>query len=225
MKKLPAATAAVFAVTAVPSLLQFALPSLEIALRRDPARIADGEWWRLGTSLLVQGGGPVGAAFNLVSLLVLGAIAERALGPARWIACYLAGAAAGQAAGTWLGLVDAGNSIGVCGLAGGLAVAVALGRADRLAGSVAAFYALLLVGGLFSGSVTVIVATSVIGAAGVQLVVHRDRLPIPVFPAIVVATGLVLAVLADLHGPALLSGAAVAGVVAGALGAAPRSVH
>ncbi len=204
-----------FVVTAIPSLLQFALPSLETSLRRDPARIADGEWWRLGTSILVQGGGPVGAAFNLASLLVLGAVAERALGPARWLACYLAGAAAGQVAGTWLGLVDAGNSIGVCGLAGGLTVAFTLGRADRFAASLAACYVVILVGGLFPGT-GVLIATVVVGAAGVQLVVHRDRLPRAVFPAIVLAAGLALAALSDLHGPAVLGGAAMAGVLAGA---------
>ncbi|MEU0565768.1 hypothetical protein ABZ297_10300 [Nonomuraea sp. NPDC005983] len=42
----PIATGVLLTVTAVPSLLQFAVPGLEPALRRDPAAIAGGEWWR-----------------------------------------------------------------------------------------------------------------------------------------------------------------------------------
>ncbi|MCC5577764.1 hypothetical protein IMZ11_19235 [Microtetraspora sp. AC03309] len=225
MKRPPVITVTVFALTAIPSLLQFVFPALEIALRRDPARVADGEWWRLGTSLVVQGGGLVGTAFNLGSLLVLGALAERALGPARWAACYLGGAAAGQAAGMSLDLVDAGNSIGVCGLAGGLTVAFVLGRADRLAGAAAACYAVFLAGGLFGGTTAVIVATMLLGAAGAQLVVHRARLPRWAFPAIVLVLGGVLSALSDLHGPALLGGLVVAAALAATTRPAPRSAR
>ncbi|MET9248755.1 hypothetical protein [Nonomuraea sp. NPDC003709] len=48
----PYTTAVVFVITAVPGLLQFAIPSLEPALMRNPAAIAEGEWWRLGTALV-----------------------------------------------------------------------------------------------------------------------------------------------------------------------------
>ncbi|ETK31820.1 rhomboid family intramembrane serine protease [Microbispora sp. ATCC PTA-5024] len=127
----PWATTAVLAVTAVPSLAQIAVPALTGALERHPDLIRAGEWWRLVTSLVVQDGGLAGTAFNLATLLVVGVLAERALGPGRWLALYLVGAAAGQTAGLVFGTVGAGNSIAVCGLAGGLAAAL-LGRAGDL---------------------------------------------------------------------------------------------
>ncbi|GAA0377055.1 hypothetical protein GCM10009530_29560 [Microbispora corallina] len=127
----PWTTTAVLAVTAVPSLAQIAAPALTGALERDPDLIRAGEWWRPVTSLLVQDGGLAGTAFNLATLLVVGVLAERALGPGRWLALYLVGAAAGQAAGLVFGTVGAGNSIAVCGLAGGCAAAL-LGRAGDL---------------------------------------------------------------------------------------------
>jgi membrane associated rhomboid family serine protease len=55
---------------AVPSLLQFALPGMLDAGRRDPSAIADGEWWRLLTSMFLQDGGWLGTAFNLVTLAI-----------------------------------------------------------------------------------------------------------------------------------------------------------
>ncbi|MFF5212382.1 rhomboid family intramembrane serine protease [Streptosporangium sp. NPDC000396] len=202
----PVVTAVVFVITAVPSILQFAFPTLETALRRDPSAIAAGEWWRLFTSLVVQGGGIVGTVFNLATLAVFGYLAERALGPWRWLALYGAGAMCGQIAGTLWGVVDAGNSIGVCGLAGGLMIAAFRGRAGALEGSAGAFYTLiLLAGGLLDGTAGII-ATALTGAAGMQLVSHRERLPRWFFPAAGVAAGTILTALADLHGPALLGG-------------------
>ncbi|MFI6739777.1 rhomboid family intramembrane serine protease [Nonomuraea sp. NPDC050451] len=102
----PYTTAVVLVITAVPSLLQFAIPGLEPALMRDPAAIGGGEWWRLGTALVVQDSGLLGTLFNLVCLAVLGYFAERTFGPARWLTLYAAGAVAGEAAGYLLGRVD-----------------------------------------------------------------------------------------------------------------------
>ncbi|MEW9532658.1 rhomboid family intramembrane serine protease [Microbispora sp. NPDC049125] len=123
IRPFPFLTAAVAAVTAVPSLVQLADTALLGAFRRDPALVRTGEWWRLATSLVFQDGGLLGTAFNLVTLLVIGTMAERALGRGRWLALYLAGAAAGQVAGMLYGTAGAGNSIAVCGLAGGVLTA------------------------------------------------------------------------------------------------------
>ncbi|WP_431924762.1 rhomboid family intramembrane serine protease [Nonomuraea jabiensis] len=199
----PYTTAAVFVITAIPSLLQFAIPGLEPALMRNPAAIAEGEWWRLGTALVVQDGGVPGTLFNLVCLAVLGYFAERAFGPARWLALYAAGAVTGEAAGYLLNDPGAGNSIAVCGLAGGLAVAAG----DRLGRALGAYYALVLGASILMGlgtwGVIVMVAVS---AAGAQLVVRRERLPLWLFATVAVAAASVLTALADLHGIALLSG-------------------
>lgn len=141
----PVVTPVALVVTAVPSLLQFALPWLEPALRRDPAAIRAGEWWRLITALVVQDGGPYGTLTNLAFLAVLGYVAERAIGPGRWLVLYASGAVAGELSGLLYGQAGAGNSIALCGLAGGLAVLTWRGQTDdRLGAALGAFYAALM---------------------------------------------------------------------------------
>ncbi|MFB9200732.1 rhomboid family intramembrane serine protease [Nonomuraea spiralis] len=211
----PYVTAVVFVVTAVPSLLQFALPGLEPAWMRDPAAISGGEWWRLGTALVVQDGGVFGVLFNLAFLAVLGYAAERAFGPGRWLLLYASGAIAGEAAGYLLNDPGAGNSIALCGLAGALAVA-APGTLER---SLGAFYAVVSGAWALSAFGTVgVVLMVALAAGGFQLVVHRDRVPGPLFPAVAAVAAVVLCVLPDLHGFALL-----AGVLAGWAGAYART--
>jgi membrane associated rhomboid family serine protease len=63
--------------------------------------------------------------FNLLGLVLVGVAAERRLGARAWLAAYLVGGLTGELVG-WAGWqpVGGGNSIGVCGLAGALAVAV-----------------------------------------------------------------------------------------------------
>ncbi|MEU4225263.1 rhomboid family intramembrane serine protease [Nonomuraea sp. NPDC026600] len=209
----PIATAAVLVVTAVPSVLQFFLPGLEPALMRDPAAIGAGEWWRPATSLVVQDGGVLGTLVNLAFLAVLGYLAERSLGPARWLILYGAGAVAGQAAGYLFNDPGAGNSIALCGLAAGLALACE-GPLER---SVGAFYAVTLAAyalapsdGTWGWVVTVALAV-----AGFQLVVHRERLPVRVFPIVLAVVGVTLTALADLHGVALLGGMIAAWALTG----------
>lgn len=200
----PIATASVLVVTAVPSVLQFFLPGLEPALMRDPAAIDAGEWWRLVTSLVVQDGRVFGTLYNLALLAVLGYLAERSLGPARWLILYGAGAVAGQAAGYLFNHPGAGNSIALCGLAAGLAIACE-GRLER---SLGAFYAVMLSAYVFtsSGGTWGWVVTIALALAGLQLVIQREWLPMRVFPVVLVVAGVTLAALADLHGVALLGG-------------------
>ncbi|WP_214323418.1 rhomboid family intramembrane serine protease [Nonomuraea sediminis] len=199
MSRVPLASIAVVAVTAVPSLLQFAVPGLEPALMRDPAAIAGGQWWRLVTALVVQDGGLFGTVFNLLTLAALAFLAERTLGPARMLLLYATGAVVGEITGYVLGVAGAGNSITVCALAGGLAVG-----ADRLAASVAAFYAIVMaVSQLFPDAP---IALAVVAAVAFQLVTQRARVPAWAFPALAAVAGLVLAGFANLHGLPVLAG-------------------
>jgi membrane associated rhomboid family serine protease len=200
----PIATSAVFVVTAIPSVLQFFVTGLEPALMRDPAAIRSGEWWRLATSLVVQDGGVFGTLFNLAFLAVLGYLAERSLGPGRWLVLYAAGAVFGQAAGMLFADPGAGNSIALCGLAAGLAVACR----DRLERSVGAFYAVTLIAYVLvptDGTWGVVLMVA-IAAAGFQLVAQRERVPEWIFPAVPAVVGVTLVALTDLHGAALLGG-------------------
>jgi membrane associated rhomboid family serine protease len=210
---IPRATMVVFVITAALGVAQLAFPSLLATFSRDPSKVASGEWWRLATSLVFQDGGMAGALFNLAGLLVIGFLAERALGPARWLVLYMAGAAAGQAAGMLYGTAGAGNSIAVCGLAGGLLGACLLPWEDRLGSSVAALYAATLVTTAVGDSAAGIATSVVAVVAGTQVVARRDRLPRLIFPLAGLAVGAGLAVVSNLHGPALLGGLAAGAVL------------
>jgi energy-converting hydrogenase Eha subunit E len=68
-------------VVGVPSLVQFAWPSIGDALMRDPPlTLHDGQWWRVVTSVAAQDGGLVAAIFNLVVIVGVVAAAEWLMG-------------------------------------------------------------------------------------------------------------------------------------------------
>lgn len=154
----PVVTAVAFALTAVPSLVQLTVaPVLFERLHRDRAAILDGQVWRLATSFAVQDNGWTGLVFNLVALAVLGTVAERRWGPARWVVVALAAQAAGSLWGLLVQPVGGGTSLVNFGLAGSLAAAAVLsgsGRRDRLPGAVslAAAVALLALADIHGGA-------------------------------------------------------------------------
>jgi membrane associated rhomboid family serine protease len=124
-RRVPVALLAVFAVTAVFSLLQVPFPGVLEALQRNPDRLA-GEWWQLVTPLLVQDGGLAGTAANLTALALLGYAGAQWWSTRRWLILYFGtGVAAEIVAYAWLRQGFAGNSIAVCGLAAGLALTAA----------------------------------------------------------------------------------------------------
>ncbi|MBB5874332.1 membrane associated rhomboid family serine protease [Allocatelliglobosispora scoriae] len=214
MRPFPRITAIVFVLTAVPSLLQIAYPALETNLRRDPALIADGQLWRLATSSLVQDSGVPGTISNLLFLLVLGCLAERVVGPGRWVLFFLSGVALGQVGGLLFDTVGAGSSIGLCGLVGGMAVAAWRGR-DPLPAAIGALYAFLLVG----AAVDAVWSYAAAVAASGLIIALRHRVPRWAYPLVVGGVGIGLAVTADLHGPALLGGLVAGGLADAKAGA------
>jgi membrane associated rhomboid family serine protease len=128
------------------AMLQWIFPSVLSAGRRDAGRIAAGEWWRLGTALLFQDGGVAGTIFNLVSLLLVGGVAERIWGGRRWLLIFVAGGLLSEMVATAWHPVGAGNSVANFSLAGavsllclvrrptsGIAVAAAVSLAAGLA--------------------------------------------------------------------------------------------
>jgi len=73
----PWLAAALALAVGIPSLLQFAVPSIGDALRRDPHLTAgDGQWWRIITAVAAQDGGLIGAVFTLVVLVAVVAVAQ-----------------------------------------------------------------------------------------------------------------------------------------------------
>jgi rhomboid protease GluP len=130
-RRLPVVTGVAFVVVAVCSLLQLTVaPGLFGALRRDRAAIAGGEVWRLVTSFVVQDSGWTGTIFNLAALAVLGTLAERCWGPARWIALAVAVQVLGDLWGLVVQPIGAGTSLVDFGLAASLAAAALLRHPD-----------------------------------------------------------------------------------------------
>ncbi|MFD0820088.1 rhomboid family intramembrane serine protease, partial [Micromonospora zhanjiangensis] len=130
LRRFPVLTLIVFGITAVGNALQYVLPGWLPALQRTPAGL-HGQWWRSGTTLLVQDGGLLAVVGTLAVLLTVGALAEQDVSRSAWLLCFLGAAAAGEIAGYAWQPYGAGKSVGVCGLAAALLVA-ALRGAERL---------------------------------------------------------------------------------------------
>ena len=83
---MPLLTALATGAAAVAAAIQYGVPAVIPVLQRDPGGLAQGQWWRLATPLLVQTPGWYQVAANLVSLAVVGTVAEWVLGRWRWLA-------------------------------------------------------------------------------------------------------------------------------------------
>ncbi|MGI5239845.1 rhomboid family intramembrane serine protease [Dactylosporangium sp. CA-139066] len=174
-RRRPIVTASAFVVVAVFSLLQLTVaPALFEALRRDRSAIAHGELWRLVTSFVVQDSGWTGTIFNLLTLAVIGTLAERLWGPARWLALALVVQVLGDLWGLVVQPLGAGTSLVDFGLAASLAAAALVLDAERRArvpavAALAVAVVLLVLGDIHGGA-------AVIGAAGgAALAWHRRR--------------------------------------------------
>jgi hypothetical protein len=83
---------ALWLLVAVPSLVELGWPRVYDVLSRQPTLIGHGQLWRLITSVVVQDGGVIGTAYNLVTLglTVPAAVALWRAGPA--LGLFLTGA-------------------------------------------------------------------------------------------------------------------------------------
>lgn len=130
--RFPRATLLLAVTVALPTTLQFFFPEILSAFRRDYARFLSGDWWRLITPLFVQDGGIAGAIFNVVSLLLVGGIAEQVWGGKRMIGIFFVGGIVGEAVAFAWQPIGAGNSVGNFSLAASVAVACLTPHAARI---------------------------------------------------------------------------------------------
>jgi membrane associated rhomboid family serine protease len=213
-RRLPVVTGVVFAVTATTSILQFAAPGMLEALQRTPQGL-HGDWWRTFTALLVQDGGMAGTVSNLAFLLVIGVVAEQVLAPWQWLVCYLGTGLAAELVGYAWQPTGAGNSIAICGLAGALAVALALEdpRVPWPATVLLLYWCGALLGEVWTPWLVIYVAAGVLLPA----VGHGrldDRLTGRIVAAATAVAAVILLAAASIHGAALGIGIAIAGVMA-----------
>lgn len=111
-------------------------------LQRDYLRFLDGDWWRLFTPLFVQDGRVNGAIFNLVTLLIIGTIAEQLWSGKQILVLFFIGGVAGEVVGFAWQPTGAGNSVANFSLAASIAVACLTRRPQKPA----LFAALLAMG-------------------------------------------------------------------------------
>jgi membrane associated rhomboid family serine protease len=210
----PVLTPIAVGVATLAAVVQYAVPGAVPLLERDPAGLRAGQWWRLASPLLVQTLGWYQVLANLVTLAVVGLVAERVLGRWRWLALFAGGAVGGQAAAYAWHEPGGGDSVAICGLAAGVSVALLLLPAPpRLPAHVPVYYIAALAGWSLRGAAGA--ALAVLGAAAFLYGARRIRVPAP--ERIALAGSLVcavaLAVRCDLHGASLVSGMLLAGVL------------
>ncbi|MGD0227225.1 MAG: rhomboid family intramembrane serine protease [Terriglobia bacterium] len=117
----PIATLYVLSITGIVTGLQFGFPQLLPCLERTPSAFAQHQWWRLVTPLFVHDEGWRQIAFNFLSILIVGILAERLWGSRRWLVLYFASGLIGELAGYAWKPLGAGASVAGAGLLGSLA--------------------------------------------------------------------------------------------------------
>lgn len=225
-RPLPWLTIVVLVLTTLGVIVQLAVPGTFEALRRDPAALARGEWWRVVTPLFVDDGNPFWH-FLFVSLgfVLVGAAAERQLGRARWMVLLLISAATGTVTGYLWDPYGAGASIALCGLIAGLAVWQIRGHELDL---IASLYALVLAAALALEALLALLVLNELLATVILLVscailtnllvvlrkrTERTRPAAYLVAGIILLSSLALVMLRDIHGAALLVGLIVAALL------------
>jgi membrane associated rhomboid family serine protease len=132
MQQLPWATLLLTVAIGIPTSLQFVFPSLLTLFRRDAGAFLAGDWWRVLTPLLVQDGGVSGSVFNLISLILVGSVAERLWGSARWLTIFFLGGILSEFIALAWQPVGAGNSLANFSLAGSISMLCLTGNPPRL---------------------------------------------------------------------------------------------
>jgi len=215
--RFPIATLAVLSITIVSTGLQMLDPQVLSALRRNPAALAAGEWWRMITPLFVHSDGWVQIIVNLIGIAVVGAQVERLFGSWRWLALYFITGLIAEAISYAWDPFGAGASIALCGLIGGLLIWLL--KYTQPLRSLASLYVVYLIAGLAGyaiGGLTVNIICSVLFGGLFGFLLRRPGPEQPLARALA-AAGLagagILTILRDNHGPALLVGAGLAALM------------
>ncbi|HEY2791524.1 MAG TPA: rhomboid family intramembrane serine protease [Micromonosporaceae bacterium] len=211
LRRVPVLTLVVFAVTAAVSLCQLTFaPRLLADLERTPAGL-HGDWWRTITTMTVQDGGWEGGLSNLLFLLALGAYAEQLVPRWRWAAGYLGAGLVGQFVAYSWQPTGGGNSVANCGLAAIIVMAV-LARVEGIP-VIAPPLAALWLGVLLATWRYPLVLVGLVAVWAWQIGVAQrwGWLRYALF-AFAVAVGVLLCVVQNIHGAAILAGLVIAAV-------------
>ncbi len=120
--RVPPGTAAIITICVFIAAVQELHPEWVGLAERDPMGIAAGEWWRVVTALFAFDDGPVQKLGTVFAVLALGIIAERKIGTVEWLVIAFVSGLAGEIVGLWWQPVGASSSVAVAGLLGATAV-------------------------------------------------------------------------------------------------------
>jgi membrane associated rhomboid family serine protease len=141
----PAATILLLVLVGLPSLLQLRYPGVFTSLRGDPTLIfTQGQLWRVITALVVQDGGIAGTVFNLLTLALVGVVAERVWGRAITLAIFFGCGIALNLLGLSMQVAVAGNSGATFGLGASVAGLVLVRRGRGLGAALVCLASALL---------------------------------------------------------------------------------
>jgi membrane associated rhomboid family serine protease len=208
-------TMAIIAITSVVTMLQFVYPEILSMFRRDPTALAAGEWWRIFTPLLVHSDGWWQYIFNVACIAIIGMVVEPLYGRMKFLLIYLGGGLIGEIAGYSLwDPYGAGASVGLCGLLGALSVMMISGR--RHIHPIIAMLSLYIIAGLVGFAmeniyVSILLVTAI--AIFPTIIKKREgqtKLLYTVSGAGVLLGGMILLMLLDIHGAAILGGVCIA---------------
>lgn len=208
----PVITAVAVGIATVAGVLQYAVAGMIPLLERDPDALGRGELWRLISPLLVQTLGWYQLLPNLITLALFGWLVEWLLGRRWWFALFAAGTIGGQLAAYSWGIGGGGNSIAICGLAGGLLVFLLCRPVPPFAVLASVTYVAALTGWGSGGPLAALAGVVAVGVFWILRAMWNrpalDRIAL----ACALAASAVLTFRQDLHGAALLAGAATASV-------------
>lgn len=217
-RRFPLLSLIVCTVAVAAAVAQYAVPSVVPAWERDLDALQSGEWWRLVSPLLVQTLGWHQVVANLVTLAVFAVVAEWLVGRWRWWILFAAGTLGGQLSAYLQREPGGGSSIAICGLAGGVAVALLAGRwpAPPWFSQAVVVYVALLAGWGFGGPVGAAVAGTCCAAALYLLRAAPTRTAELLTLSGALLAAAALAATRDLHGASLLAGAVAMAAMAAA---------
>ena len=198
-------------ITSLVTITQFFHPELLHLLRRNPEKLASGEWWRLITPLLVHSDGWTQYVFNIVCITIIGFDTERLYGKLNFLFLYFIGGFTGEIAGYLWEPYGAGASVGLCGLLGGLFVLL-LSR-THLSKPFVSILSLYIIVGLISFTLAnVYISIGLFALVAILTAIVMKQAHAEKFLGILSSIGgliggLILFLYHDIHGAAILGGA------------------
>ncbi|MDQ2903746.1 MAG: rhomboid family intramembrane serine protease [Chloroflexota bacterium] len=193
-------------------------PAVLNVLQRDPKALAQGQWWRIFSPLLVDSDGWLQFVTVSIGFLCIGIPAQHWLGWGRWLLLFFAGATAGEIMGYLWQPYGGGTSVALFGLIGGMVIFMLRRKQPILfLTSIFALYEVVAIVGSDMGSIWLSVGLCVVYAVLIRVCLTKEgglRVLVWLVNGTCLLVAGILLLLHDIHGAALLAGMGVGAVLA-----------